>query len=271
MEPGVLVNFHGKGGGMDVLERSLVEKAARDHGWENILDSRPDGVDLGSARHRGRMTVTGHPPDGWMVRVPSDLVLRELARSLDRRPMEDGAFPAPDMDALARLLRRAAELFVSLPRQAERTYEARLADILMRSPPDRTEAERLVRRRVGQETFREALLDYWGGACAVTGIDLPDILRASHAKPWADCATDAERLDVFNGFLLRADLDALFDRGLVTFDRTGRLTPSPRLSPRHRSALGLDRSLALRWLAPEHEVYLSWHREKVFRHGPTGE
>lgn len=175
------------------------------------------------------------------------------------------------MDALARLLRRAAELFVSLPRQAERTYQIRIMEILNRTPPDRTEAEQVVRRRVGQETFREALLGYWGGACAVTGIDLPDILWASHAKPWSDCATDAERLDVFNGFPLRADLDALFDRGLVTFDRAGRLTPSPRLSPRHRTALGLDRSLALRWIAPEHEVYLSWHREKVFRHGSAEE
>ena len=38
---------------------------------------------------------------------------------------------------------------------------------------------------------------------------LPEVLRASHAKPWAECANDAERLDVFNGFLLVANLDGV--------------------------------------------------------------
>ncbi|ACK80676.1 MULTISPECIES: type 2 periplasmic-binding domain-containing protein [Acidithiobacillus] len=42
----------------------------------------------------------------------------------------------------------------------------------------------MVRQRIGQQKFREAMLTYWGGACAVTGLALPDVLRASHAKPW---------------------------------------------------------------------------------------
>lgn len=62
----------------------------------------------------------------------------------------------------------------------------------------------MVRLRVGQNKFRDAILDYWGGACALTGMGIPEVLRASHAKLWAECATDAERLDVFNGFLLSA-------------------------------------------------------------------
>jgi len=32
------------------------------------------------------------------------------------------------------------------------------------------------------------------------------LLVASHIKPWADCTTDAERLDVFNGLLLAPNL-----------------------------------------------------------------
>lgn len=86
-----------------------------------------------------------------------------------------------------------------------------------------TEVERLVRQRVGQNIFRESLMDYWGGACAVTGIALPALLRASHAKPWAECNSDAERLNVFNGFLLAAHLDALFDRHLISFDDSGKI------------------------------------------------
>ena len=41
--------------------------------------------------------------------------------------------------------------------------------------------------------------------------------------------TDAERLDVFNGFLLSANLDALFDRFLISFDEQGALVTAPAL------------------------------------------
>ena len=74
-----------------------------------------------------------------------------------------------------------------------------------------------LRQRVGQQAYRQAMLDYWGGACAVTGLAWPQALRASHAKPWAECASCAERLDVFNGLLLSANLDVLFDSFLVSF------------------------------------------------------
>jgi len=34
----------------------------------------------------------------------------------------------------------------------------------------------------------------WGGRCAVTGVDLPPLLTASHIKPWR-AASNPERLD----------------------------------------------------------------------------
>jgi len=40
-------------------------------------------------------------------------------------------------------------------------------------------------------------LAYWEGRCAVTGLAILALLRASHIKRWADCETDAEGLDVF--------------------------------------------------------------------------
>lgn len=66
-------------------------------------------------------------------------------------------------------------------------YQAAVARV------DSTEAEALVRQRRGQALFREGLLDYWRGRCAITGLDVPELLRARRAKPWQD-ATDAERL-----------------------------------------------------------------------------
>jgi predicted restriction endonuclease len=46
----------------------------------------------------------------------------------------------------------------------------------------------------------------------------PALLRASHIVPWAQCQTDALRLDVPNGLLMSALWDAAFDAGLVSFD-----------------------------------------------------
>ena len=118
----------------------------------------------------------------------------------------------------------------------------------------------MVRQRVGQQTYRKAMLEYWGSACAVTGITITSVLRASHAKPWADCENDAARLDVFNGFLLSANLDALFDRFLITFNDEGEIIVNPNISHDDQQKLGLDIDMKLRWLAPEHLVYLKYHQ-----------
>lgn len=128
-----------------------------------------------------------------------------------------------------------------------------------------TEAVAEVRRRVGQDLFREALLELWEGRCAVTDLDVPELLRASHAKPWAD-ATDAERLDVHNGLLLAVHLDALFDRGFLTFGEQGRGMWSPALPESAIVSLGLTSvAPSLRRVSPSHEPYLAWHRARVFR------
>lgn len=118
----------------------------------------------------------------------------------------------------------------------------------------------MVRQRVGQNKCRDAMLDYWGGACAVTGVGISEVLRASHAKPWAKCATDAERLDVFNGFLLSANLDALFDRFLISFDEQGVLIVAPTLLGQDLQRLGIFPQMTLRWINELHQPYLEFHR-----------
>jgi hypothetical protein len=112
-------------------------------------------------------------------------------------------------------------------------------------------------------SFRGSLLNYWEGACAVTGIALPALLRASHAKPWAECATDAERLNIYNGFLLCAHLDALFDRGLLTFTDSGTGLLSPEISEKTRTSLNLNGPILLRWCSPHHVPFLQFHRQQV--------
>jgi hypothetical protein len=251
---------------VNVLERALLEKLGRENGWENILESRDERVVLGSARHPGRATVvSSQGTTGWSIEFPDQRLARELDRTLPGLMQGASVFSAVDMDTLAALLHRAAELSLSLPDQAARIFRERSRVALAAITAEGTEVERMVRQRVGQDVFRDALIEYWGGACAVTGLALPEVLRASHAKPWATCDADEERLDVFNGFLLVAHLDALFDRGLITFDLSGMLIVSEQLNSSHRAQLHLNELMRLRWIAPEHHPYLEWHRANEFK------
>jgi putative restriction endonuclease len=253
---------------MNPLERSLIEKAGYANGWENVRESTPERVVMFSARHKADTVVSaaGDGTAAWRVQFPTGPPVSELARSFSVIGGSAGPFQATGEAALGRLLRRAAELAMSLPNHAAELYAEEVAKIEA-ALPSSTEALRLTKQRIGQDLFRKALMDYWGGACAVSGLYIPELLRASHAKPWADCATDGERLDVFNGFLLSAQLDALFDSGLITFDDAGTLVASPRLDPFHQMLLGLadGTPLHLRWISPHHQPYLAWHRQHVFQ------
>ena len=74
----------------------------------------------------------------------------------------------------------------------------------------------IVRRR-GQPKFRKALLDAYGGKCAVTGCTVEAVLEAAHIKPYAGDQTN----HVTNGLLLRADIHTLFDLGKLKIDEQG--------------------------------------------------
>lgn len=171
-----------------------------------------------------------------------------------------GARVVADRPTLQRALRRAWQLSRTLPNELLHAFERRTHAL-----PKSTEAQRLVVQRVGQDLFRSGLMEYWDGRCAVTGLDVRELLRASHIKPWADCATDAERLDVFNGFLLEARFDAVFDQGLVTVDDEGRLVVAVELGVDARQLLGLDVERRVRRFEAHHRAYLAWHRARVFR------
>ena len=252
---------------MNPLQRAVIEKVGHEYGFEHVLPDERDIVCLGSARHRAQVCIA-QPSDLFEV-VFSSIVAgqlpAELARSFPGVERKDNTFIADSLDELAYLLRRAAALAQVLPNQVAVDFEALVNKELEQFPSaliQGTEVERLVRQRVGQQAFRQAMLDYWSGACAVTGVALPEILRASHAKPWAECISDAERLDVFNGFLLNANLDALFDRFLITFNEDGDLIVSPGISAPTQELLGLDKSMRLRWMAQEHSLYLQFHRAR---------
>ena len=160
------------------------------------------------------------------------------------------------------LIQRSGRLAHLLAGEAAAEFAGAMATL-----PSATETERLTVQRVGQDVFRRALIDYWQGRCAVTGLDAVPLLRASHIKPWADCASDAERLDVFNGLLLAPHLDALFDGGWISFDDEGRVLVCDALSAEQRALLGLLSTWRLSEITDAHRAYLAWHRREVLRSG----
>jgi putative restriction endonuclease len=247
---------------MNPLQRVLIEKAGHDNGFEAVAKGATDTVVLASALHTARASVVT-PESGYRVTIEADRTLvSELARSFPDSIWDDSDFDVKGDADLATLLKRASALARALPNQPANGYEQEVEKTLLdvAEGTARTEVERIVRQRIGQDKFRQALLEYWGGACAVTGVSLPEVLRASHAKPWAECATDQERLDVFNGFLLCANLDALFDRHLISFDEQGALMVSDVVSLEQLRCLGIEVGSKLRWIASEHERYLESHR-----------
>lgn len=132
-------------------------------------------------------------------------------------------------------------------------------------PPLRTERQQMVTTRTVQHRYRAGQEKIWSSKCPLTGVSIPALLRASHAKPWKDC-TDAERVDPYNGFLLEARMDALFDQSYISFADSGELLISDSLGSEEIRQLGLREVSSLPKVTPEHLPYLAWHREHVFKH-----
>jgi putative restriction endonuclease len=54
--------------------------------------------------------------------------------------------------------------------------------------------------------------------CAITGIDIPELLLASHIVPWSK--NENERLNPENGICLSALYDKAFDKGLIGINQS---------------------------------------------------
>lgn len=233
------------------------QKAAEQNGFRRPLGEAGGWAAFGSTTAHGTIRIAASGPQGpWFLALDHPGVIQEL--SLPAATVSGpgrARFAFDTLGALYAALHRTYELGVSLPDAPLQEFERRVADL-----PRTTEAERLVVQRIGQDVFRDRLMDYWQGRCPLTGISDPALLRASHIIPWSECESDAERLDVHNGLLLSALWDAAFDRALVTFDDSGKPEFSPSLSEQARGEL---RWHSLIPLTDEHRLRLARHRERV--------
>ena len=130
-----------------------------------------------------------------------------------------------------------------------------LAEIDSDDDLSETEKQEMRRARVGQGQFRKNTIALWGNEekCAVTGLEIRELLNASHIIPWRDCISKSDRLGGYNGIILSVHLDRLFDRFLIGFEKSPRnpdirpIVFAPKLKDQISSlaAIGITRALQL--------------------------
>lgn len=127
-----------------------------------------------------------------------------------------------------------------------------------------TEKRIIISARVGQGKYRENLIRKYNNQCIVTGIDKSNLLIASHIKPWRVCS-NTERIDTENGLLLSADMDRLFDSGLISFMADGKMLISSFIGLRNEERLHISKDMKVDLRATSRLLsYLEYHRDVLF-------
>ncbi len=124
---------------------------------------------------------------------------------------------------------------------------------------------RLVKTRTNQTFFRQMVLSSYSSKCCLTGIDIPELLVASHIVPWSQ---DTEnRLNPQNGLCLNSLHDKAFDRGFITFDDSYKLILSEKLKKKQSKYFieleGQKITLPKKFLPNIN--FLKFHREEIFQ------
>ena len=132
----------------------------------------------------------------------------------------------------------------------------------------------VIRQRVNQTVFRSMVLSNYEKRCAITGIDIPELLVAGHIIPWAE-STPQQKLNPENGICLSALYDKAFDKGLITIspdDYSISLSPALRAYETQeyydRFFGSIERKIII--LPIEHKPdrdFLAYHRERIFISG----
>lgn len=137
------------------------------------------------------------------------------------------------------------------------------------------EREQIIKIRINQYDFRQRILASYNDKYCITGIDIPDVLVASHIIPWS--INEKERLNPRNGLCLNSLHDKAFDKGLLTITPNFRVCLSKRIMEKkshniHQEFFGQfdNKSIALpdRYLPDTN--FLIWHNTNVFEKFDNG-
>jgi len=144
----------------------------------------------------------------------------------------------------------------------ESDYEINL-EIEARHLSGDLEKIQLTKSRRGQGIFK-ANVRLIENHCRVTGVSNVRHLRASHIKPWAD-SDNHEKLDGHNGLLLSPHVDHLFDRGFISFKKTGDFLVSRELSEEVLARWSISDSINVGVFTKSQSAYLQYHQDVIFQ------
>ena len=153
----------------------------------------------------------------------------------------------------------------------ETTVEEKYHNLLDSIPSNIQGENRLreVKVRVNQNFFRQMVLVNYGGKCALTNIDLPELLVASHIIPWSK--NEHERLNPENGICLSSLYDKAFDCGLIAFDDDYSVILSSRLKDnvgKEYFSKFFEPIIHKKLAVPQRYMpkleFLEWHRNCIF-------
>ena len=128
---------------------------------------------------------------------------------------------------------------------------------------------REVKTRVNQNVFRQIVLANYSNKCAITRIDVPDLLVASHIIPWA--TKEEERLNPENGIALSALYDRAYDKGYIGINEHYEILLSAELKKKHKedyhakyfaSIAGTKINLPKKYYP--NKDFLQFHMDKIF-------
>jgi predicted restriction endonuclease len=161
--------------------------------------------------------------------------------SLDPRHQARGVGGLPNSSKLDRKVwEEFQENWSTMAEKSESAFESLMIENAPKGtapnfekPLGPSEAERMAKTRRLQTFFRHAVLSSYQNRCALTGINVPELLIASHIIPWSE--NENRRADPTNGLCLNVLHDKAFDRHLITFDENYRVVISSILKKREIS------------------------------------
>lgn len=193
------------------------------------------------------VTVYAASYETWWLEFPSPAPVRALDRVYAGRDQQN---------AIRRLDTTSAETMLRSFAGVEGYFHLDFLSQKQTIPGGHVDV--LVRQRVGQQRFRESLLERFGATCAVTGKQPDAVLDAAHLYAFAERPVHQDG----GGLLLRADVHRLFDRLLLTFDPvTWQSHVAPQLLDRHEHLRTLDaQPIAVpTLLRPDRDLIASHH------------
>ena len=129
---------------------------------------------------------------------------------------------------------------------------------------------REIKTRVNQNVFRQIVIANYSCKCAISGINIPDLLVASHIIPWSK--NEQERLNPENGICLSPLYDRAYDKGYIGINGKYEIILSKDIKKKGKEEY-YDKYFATingtKIILPQkyypNKIFLEYHLDKIFK------